>query len=324
MPPKKECDADKILNPKTNRCVNKEGKLGQELLMKKHNVPGRQLKFMFVGWKGDQACKKVIGEMGGKVVAKLDAGLHSVILPDSAMTGDAYLKDKTVKKAAEMRIPMEVAKIFLATREKLNKGEEAVEVKKKKANKKALKKEVVVEKPMIVKHSQADYYEAFGLYDDDKDYNGYKTFSIKKIEKHLDVHLKHGDVVNFYKERLGRSRIVVENAKGALSFINNPDNTDAGYLSIPLEVTRRISDVKAYYKKVFEAAGGYVSDVELPAHDAIIKRIFEEPSVLLTEGKFMWDIGNNELIVDYKNKSKGFDMSDLSQEEIEARFGIQE
>lgn len=55
-----------------------------------------------------------------------------------------------------------------------------------------------------------------------------------EIEVLLSEHnLKHGDVVNFGDYRDTDSHIVLRRKDGKLTLIANPDDRDAGYLTIP-------------------------------------------------------------------------------------------
>ena len=56
MPPK-SCQADKILNPKTNRCVLKTGKIGKQLL--KQQEPISSTKEPSLPQKGDQSANNL-------------------------------------------------------------------------------------------------------------------------------------------------------------------------------------------------------------------------------------------------------------------------
>ena len=75
------------------------------------------------------------------------------------------------------------------------------------------------------------------------------------VEKHG---LRHGDVVAFRDYRDTDSYIVSCQEDGTITLANNPDDSVAGYLTIPGEVLAKIHDSITYYRDI----------IYLPIHPA--------------------------------------------------------
>jgi len=84
---------------------------------------------------------------------------------------------------------------------------------------------------------------------------GTKPATHDEVQKFISDHgLKLGDVVRFGKHRDGDTVIIGQAAEGGyLHFVRNPDDSGAGYLTIPAEVLRGIRNGPAKYADVIGA-----------------------------------------------------------------------
>lgn len=127
--------------------------------------------------------------------------------------------------------------------------------------------------------------------------------------------LKYGDIVNFGEDRQSYSYIYVDN-----SFIKNPDDSGAGYLTIPLSVSQHFPDAVKHYSKVIRKLGVEFGDIELLSTDKTVRRIFKKQNAFSTNAKFSFLPYDNSLVVEVGKKSIPFSVTNISREAIEAAF----
>ena len=104
-------------------------------------------------------------------------------------------------------------------------------------------------------------------------YTGEKPESKKDIENFIKKYkLHHGDIVCFGNYRDTDSYIVVRHTSGQMTWIENPDETDSGYLTIPANVLCLVTDVIGKYKCILS-----------PEHPLISLHISPDDKFLLSE-----------------------------------------
>lgn len=141
---------------------------------------------------------------------------------------------------------------------------------------------------------------------------------VSTIEEYLGKPLRHGDVVNFDDDRALHSFIVAE-SDGKKRFMKNPDNAGAGYISIPLAVTKSLKDAVKYYNNVTKNADYLLSDIELSQNDTTVQKIFTSPSDIIDRALFFYYPSLDKIGVEIGGVQKQFSLS-VQQSEIERAF----
>lgn len=86
--------------------------------------------------------------------------------------------------------------------------------------------------------------------------------------------LHHGDVVSFGSMRAEMAYIVMYSAStDSYSWVENPDDAGASYLTIPLEVLKPVRDALAKYQSIINH---HTVNLHLPSSDRFIKEHFGE------------------------------------------------
>ena len=93
----------------------------------------------------------------------------------------------------------------------------------------------------------------------------------QETDEFIQAHnLKHGDVINFGDFRFADAKIVRFNENDRIfELIDSIDVTDAGYLEIPLEVTRQIKSALRKYHNIIKEIGHI--NLMLPPTDEFIQ-----------------------------------------------------
>lgn len=134
------------------------------------------------------------------------------------------------------------------------------------------------------------------------DLEGY--MKVKKINSY-----NYGDLVSFSTYRDTGTMFIGKNGK----LVGNPDYTDAGYLTIPYEITQYLKNATHKYK-----------DIEYSYIDLRHDDNFLEEKIGLNlnpEYKYVYNPCEDNIWVDYPNNAQGeFDLNSTSKEDIEAFY----
>lgn len=134
------------------------------------------------------------------------------------------------------------------------------------------------------------------------DLEGY--MKVKKIDSY-----NYGDLVSFSTYRDTRTMFIGKNGK----LVDNPDYTDAGYLTIPYEITQYLKNATHKYKDI------EYSFIDLRHDDNFLEEKIGKN--LNPEYKYVYDPYEEIIYVDYPNSSKNeFDINSTSKEDIEAFY----
>lgn len=164
--------------------------------------------------------------------------------------------------------------------------------------------------------SKASYHVILGT---NAELNGRRpsVTAILEICAEKNVKLAYGDIINFGEDRQKYAYIYAEG-----NFIKNPDFSGAGYLTIPMAITRNLPDAVKYYSKVIRKIGVEFGEIELGRDDALIKAIFKQPSDILVKAEFSYAPYQDSLYVGVGRQSHTFLMMKraLKQADIEKAF----
>ena len=133
--------------------------------------------------------------------------------------------------------------------------------------------------------------------------------------------LSHGDVVSFDDYRDIDSYIVLCKKDGTVTLVRNPDDSAAGYLTIPEEVLVSIHDSVTFYQNVLARTYGSLI-LNLSHQD---KFIVDRLGHLTNDWKFSLEFVDGE-VFDFSLKAPGyetwdsFDSNAVSRELIEKRY----
>lgn len=100
--------------------------------------------------------------------------------------------------------------------------------------------------------------------------------------------LSHGDVVAFSDYRDTDSHIVFERDDGTISLIPNPDDRDAGYLTIPKEVTSKVTDALDLYRDFIHEDQAAFNLYLSPEDKFVVDRLGQVPSDWLFALNYDW------------------------------------
>ena len=104
----------------------------------------------------------------------------------------------------------------------------------------------------------------------------------KACEKHK-YPLRHGDlIISSEAERFIPSYFVVRNTDSKATypwiFVNNPDTSGSGYLSIPLEVSEQVNDVMFLYDDILHSNDSEsIKSIAIGPQDILIQKTFTNP-----------------------------------------------
>lgn len=135
---------------------------------------------------------------------------------------------------------------------------------------------------------------------DTKQFKNISEFGIESYEI--------GDLVMFDTYRESDTLIVSKDGK----LVKNPDYSDAGYLSIPIEVTQYIDDPIKKYSESYDI--GYMPILELAQDHKFILNKIGKISKSYNCKIFIQDVDQIEIIVN--GNSKIFDINDISLYQI--------
>jgi len=152
-----------------------------------------------------------------------------------------------------------------------------------------------------------------------------------EIESYIQRHgLHHGDVVNFDEYRESAAKIVVyDSATGKYKFAANPDDSDAGYLTIPAEVLAHVTDFKTKYEEVMHHIQDYNEIVNFhvsPNDKFIVDKFGKVPvgyefDVYFDGGEYLDTFAVSKV---GKNTWYDFDYDTVTWQEIEDYFKAME
>lgn len=103
---------------------------------------------------------------------------------------------------------------------------------------------------------------------------------------------KFGDILNFGDYRYINAYIVGKNNV----LITNPDHSESGYLSIPLEITQYLSDATHKYSAL------EINGIDLHYDDDFLAKWFDLLPLVLKKFKFRWCQDNNCLFVTFPTR----------------------
>jgi hypothetical protein len=146
---------------------------------------------------------------------------------------------------------------------------------------------------------------------DDLDYVNFNNISdldgymkVKKINNY-----NFGDLVSFSTYRDTGTMFIGKNGK----LVGNPDYTDSGYLTIPYEITQYLKNATHKYKDI------EYNYIDLRYDDDLLEKNIGKN--LNPQYKYVYDLYEEKLWVDYPNKSQGeFDLNCTSKEDIESFY----
>lgn len=107
--------------------------------------------------------------------------------------------------------------------------------------------------------------------------------------------LYHGDVVVFGGDRYENAKILIASPQKRY-FVNNPDTTDSGYLTIPEEVSKYYSgNITTFYSKIIKEIEEDFTDIIISNESDIIKDIYGETKTNVREhGKFSYVLDSED------------------------------
>jgi hypothetical protein len=138
---------------------------------------------------------------------------------------------------------------------------------------------------------------------------------IATIEQHLRCALKHGDVINFDDFRALDSFIVFDDGQ-TKKFIRNKDKSGSGYISVPIKITRTLSDAIKYYSQI---ETDLISDIALSQDDRTVKDIFKTVNDLSSQVEVSYSPHTERINIVYKNIYKDFPIT-ATQDDIVSAF----
>ena len=156
-----------------------------------------------------------------------------------------------------------------------------------------------------------------------------KSPSASEIEKQLKIKLNVGDIVNFGDYRQIGCYFVGGTSEHRV-MVKNPDNSGSGYLTIPLVMSKKFSNVLSHYSDVIRELDNQITDVEISNEDVIIKKLFKDGEIK-NNAYFSYYPLEKQLIVNYKRKTMSIDLivqqNDIkfkneTQKSIEKFFGL--
>lgn len=112
-----------------------------------------------------------------------------------------------------------------------------------------------------------------------------------------DLEYNYGDLVAFSKYRDTETYIIGKEDK----LIKNPDYSDAGYLTIPYEITKYLDDALGKYSEI------EIQYIDLRFDDKFIKENINTKSCKILEKwdwKFSYNYETQELYIDFPNDTK--------------------
>ena len=146
---------------------------------------------------------------------------------------------------------------------------------------------------------------------DDLDHSEFNNISdlkgymkVKKINSY-----NYGDLVSFSTYRDTGTMFIGKNGK----LVNNPDYTDAGYLTIPYEITQYFKNATHKYKDI------EYSYIDLRHDDDFLQEKISKN--LNSKYKYVYNPCEEIIYVDYPNNFKGeFDLNSTSKKDIETFY----
>lgn len=103
--------------------------------------------------------------------------------------------------------------------------------------------------------------------------------TIANAEAALNTKLQNGDVVVFGGDRFMEALIVAGDGSSK-RFVANPDYSQSGYLTIPLDATKSMTDAVKYYSKIYELIDSHLDSIDIAPSDKLFKKIFKKPTKL--------------------------------------------
>lgn len=137
-----------------------------------------------------------------------------------------------------------------------------------------------------------------------------------------NIRLQQGDVVNTDGDRYGEAMIVVVDEGSRRRFVENPDYSGSGYLSIPPEATRSLDDAEKYYKSIQAELDNHLQGITIGQNDKKYLKIFKTPTSKLAQEAvvvYFFNEGEKFLSISYKGKSANFPLT-VKQKTIEDEF----
>ena len=149
------------------------------------------------------------------------------------------------------------------------------------------------------------------IWDDIEDMYKYKNISdlegymkVKKINSY-----NFGDLVSFSTYRDTGTMFIGKNG----NLINKKDYTNAGYLTIPYEITQYLKNATHKYKDI------EYNYIDLRHDDVLLETKIGKN--LNSEFKYFYDPYEDKIWVDYPNKSQGeFDLNSTNKQDIESFY----
>lgn len=133
--------------------------------------------------------------------------------------------------------------------------------------------------------------------------------------------LSHGDVVSFDDYRDIDSYIVLCKEDGTVTLVRNPDDSAAGYLTIPEEVLASIHDSVTFYQDVLVSTYGSLILNLSPQDKFIVDHLGQVPNDWKFSLEFVdGEVYNLSINVPGYETWESFDPNDVSRELIEKRY----
>jgi hypothetical protein len=260
-------------------------------------------KIVFSGFR-NQVLKDRIEKAGGKVTSAVSSLTNILVVKNKDATSSK------VEDAQQKGIVIHDVESFIATYLKNNAQVTNSVIKKKPVKPK-------VAKPPVLSKAYASYYDVSS-----KNFPHTIEASEAWLQQNMKkaIYLQHGDIVNFSVDRFGEAKIVVTDNDGKRRFVDNPDYSGSGYLSIPKTVTLSLEDAVKYYKKVAEELDGSLTDIVIGPNDKRFKKIFKKETEFSKEALVVYVLYEQPFLrVEYKGKSEQFELN-AKQDHIEARM----